>query len=409
MRVAFLPGSFRPDRCGVSHYTARLMAELGARGVECQVMTTGAAARYHDRPEVLGATVGWGPAMLASLPAALHRLDPDILHIQHAAGSFDFRRAIFWLVPALRLAGWRRPVAVTTHEYGWWEWRPRLAGWAWRRLGPWGEAQGLWDREDFALLTGADAIIVTHDDAAKALAARLPQLAPRVEAIPIGPNIPLLAGDVGQARQALRERFGWAPSTLVVVYFGFVHPVKGLETLLAAFRRVLDGEPQARLLLNGGVESLALNGDQAERYQEKILALIHDLGLDDQVRLTGYLPDELISEHLAGADIGALPFNAGVTAKSGSLLAMWAHGLPVVATRPIEAMPQLKWAARLVPPRDAGALVAVLLELLGDTAARRELAGRGRAVAADFAWPAIAERHLAIYQCLMASDQRSAL
>jgi glycosyltransferase involved in cell wall biosynthesis len=401
MKVAFLAGAFRPDRCGVSHYTARLMAELSRRGLDCVVITAEAAARHHARADVIAGTRGWGPSMLATLPLALRRASPDILHIQHAAGSFGFRRAVFWLIPALRLTGWRRPVVVTLHEYGWWQWRPPLVGPLWGRLGPWGEARGLWDREDLALLTGADAIIVTHEGTARIVAGRLPQLEARLERVPIGSNIPPLAADVEAARRDLRSRFGWPPDTPVVAYFGFLHPVKGLETLLQAFRRVADAEPAARLLLIGGAQSLALHGDQAERYRERLLALAESLGLQGAVRFTGYQPDALVSQELAGADLGVLPFNEGVTPKSGSLLAMWTHGLPVIATRPPNPPPELERSAWLVPGRNAEALAAGLLQLLRDAALRQMLAQRGRQAAAAYDWGAIADRHLEIYGRLL--------
>ncbi len=407
MKVAFLPGSFRPDRCGVSHYTARLMTELAQRGVECVAVTTEAAAAHHARADVVGATRGWGPRMLLSLPVALTRLAPDVLHIQHAAGSFAFRRAIFWLVPALHATGWRRPIAVTIHEYGWWEWRPRLWGRIWRRLGLWGEARGLWDREDLGLLTGADAIIVTHEGARRVLCERLPQLASRVERVPIGSNIAVLATDAETARRDLRLRFGWPPAAPVIVYFGFLHPVKGLETLLFAFRTVHAARPDVRLLLSGGAQSLALHGDDAERYQRRLQELVAELGLEGVVRLSGYQPEAVISQHLAGADLGVLPLNDGVTVKSGSLLAMWAHGLPVVVTRPAVAPAELERAAWLVPGRNAEALAASLLQLLGDEEARAVLAARGREAVAACDWSTIAQRHLEIYERLLQRELAS--
>lgn len=57
------------------------------------------------------------------------------------------------------------------------------------------------------------------------------------------------------------------------------------------------------------------------------------MGLDRRVHLTGYLAAERASAYLTGSDLGVLPFNHGVTGKSGALLAMLAHGLPIVATR----------------------------------------------------------------------------
>lgn len=401
MKVAFLPGTFRPDRCGVSHYTARLLEELARQGVEGVVLTTHAAAREHARPEVVGSASGWGAQLLLSLPATLRRLRVDLLHVQHAASSFGFRRPVLWLLPALRAAGWRRPVVVTLHEYGWWPWRPRVLGWAWQRLGPWGEARGLWDREGIALLTWASAVIVANEAARAALAGRLPRVAARAECLPIGSNIRVLASDVAAARARLRERLAWAPDAPVIAYFGFLHPVKGLETLLGAFAQVLRREPGARLLLIGGAESLALEGDRARSYAAGLRALAQELGVASAVRFTGYLPEALVSEHLAGADVGVLAFNQGVTLKSGSLMAMWAHGLPVVATRPAACPEELERAAWLVPARDPRALAEALVHLLGDAPARQALGARARQAASGFAWPAIAERHLAIYRRLM--------
>ncbi len=40
----------------------------------------------------------------------------------------------------------------------------------------------------------------------------------------------------------------------------------------------------------------------------------------EAVYMTGYLPDEEVLRWLAAADIGALPFNHGLSLKSGSLL-----------------------------------------------------------------------------------------
>ncbi len=416
MRVAYLPGSFRPDRCGVSHYTARLMAELSARGVACNALTCHEAAAACRRPWVMGITPGWGAQLLTHAPRAMRHLDADILHIQHAAGSYGFRRAVFGLIPALRLAGWRRPIIVTAHEYGWWTWQPRLRGpwplsvaatagramgWAWQRLAPWGEARTLWDREDFFLLTGADAVIVTNDAAAKVLSTRLPGIQGRAQRIPIGANIPLLATDRPAARAALRRRYGWGQATPVISFFGFLHPVKGIETLLAAFARVHEALPEARLLLNGGAESLALRGGDAQGYEAGLRAMVGRLGLAEAVQFTGYLPEQALSENLAGSDVGVLPFNAGVTAKSGSLLALWEHGLPVVATQSDATEPELAQACRAVPCRDADALARALISLLQNPAQQQELAAAGRRAVAGFSWEEIAAAHLDIYRRLL--------
>jgi glycosyltransferase involved in cell wall biosynthesis len=146
------------------------------------------------------------------------------------------------------------------------------------------------------------------------------------------------------------------------------------------------------------VESLALPGKEAERYRASLRALTRGLGLEGTVAMTGFVPEGEASRLLSGADMGVLPFNHGVTLKSGSLLALFAHGLPVVATRADPPEPGLSdGRVRLVERKDATGLAEALISLLPDGGERTRLAERGRAYVRGLTWPAIAERHLEVY------------
>lgn len=128
-----------------------------------------------------------------------------------------------------------------------------------------------------------------------------------------------------------------------------------------------------------------------------------DLGLAGLVHMTGYLPAPTASHRLAGADIGVLPFNGGVTLKSGSLLALLAHGLPVVATRHDPLDPDLVdgHTVRLVAPRDIEGLARALLQRLAQPVVRARLGIAGRAFAGNFTWSGIAQRHFDVYQTVL--------
>ena len=125
IRVALIAGPYRPDRCGMAQYTARLRASLSAFGIQTLVLTSRDAARLAADQEVWGVVRSWKPADLVPLARAVHATQADILHIQHAAGTYGFRRAPFLLSLLLRATGWRGPIVTTVHEYGWWEWQPR--------------------------------------------------------------------------------------------------------------------------------------------------------------------------------------------------------------------------------------------------------------------------------------------
>ena len=130
-------------------------------------------------------------------------------------------------------------------------------------------------------------------------------------------------------------------------------------------------------------------------------------GVEQHVVFTGYLPEDDVSRLLRAADAAVFPFDAGVTAKSGSLLAALAHGVPTIATSPpgvLDRPTEVEGVLR-VPPRNTAALVDALLLVLSDRALATRLAAAGRACADRWTWPRIAEFHALMYaQVLREAD-----
>ncbi len=391
-RIALIAGTYFPDRCGVADYTAQLRSHLS---IEAIVLTTIEAAKAANDSNVLGVVEDWNLQNLFALVQAIYRTQADILHIQHAAGTYGFDRAIFLLPIVLRATGWHKPIVTTVHEYGWWEWQPKwfsqplLEG-----LKQWGQKRQWWDREDGFLLTQSAAIITTNDEAEKVIVDRLPQA--NVHRIPIGTNVEVAPCET--ARQRLLDECGWLNDVIAIAFFGFLHPVKGLETLITAFQKVVQVQPKARLILIGGVESLALRGEEAKQYWNKLENAISSLHLGDKVHMTGYVPSDVASNYLSGSDVGVLPFNHGVTLKSGSLLALMAHQLPIVATSTDLTLSDV---VKQIPPRDPDALATELVDLIEDTSERDRLSQLGYQFAQQFNWSAIAHSHLEIYRSVL--------
>ncbi len=401
--ITIIAGTYNPEHCGVAHYTARLRNALKTLEIESVVLTTYAAAKEVNDKSVRGAVQDWRFADLISLVQAIHATDTDILHIQHAAGTYGFERAIFLLPLLLKVTGYGKPIVTTVHEYGWWEWQPKgippqLVEW----LKMWGQQQGWWDREDGFLLTLSDAVITTNAEAELVIHKRLPQLINRLSGIPIAANVDRYPIDRNQAQQELRERYNFASDTTPIAFFGFLHPVKGLETLLPAFKKVLTTHEHARLLLIGGVESLALPLEEAKRYWDKLHAFVVELNLSEMVHFTGYLDAETASKYLLGSDIGVLPFNHGLTMKSGSLLTLLAHGLPVIGTQHNTPLPD-GHPVQLVPPRNINVLADALCQLLNHPDRRNDLGDAGCTFIQSFTWTNIGRSHLNVYQRVVSS------
>jgi glycosyltransferase involved in cell wall biosynthesis len=401
MNITFIAGTYELEHCGVADYTAHLRHHLLQCGVQSIVLTTHAAAKKSADLTVRGAVADWNMRNLLPLAQAICKTQTDILHIQHAAGTYQFDRSMFLLPPLLRLLGFKAPIVTTIHEYGWWEWQPQGIPPQWiENLKMWGQNHGWWDREDGFLLTYSDAIITTNEIAQTVMRSRLPNLKASLHQIPIAANVEVADLDRQFARQQLRQAYHWSNDTPVIAFFGFLHPVKGIETLLNAFQQVLTQYSQARLLLIGGVESLSLPGAQAEHYWNRLKQLIYSLGLNASVEMTGYLDNETVSRMLAGVDIGVLPFNHGVTLKSGSLLALMAHALSIVATRSTPSDPKLEESSALemVLPRSSHALAQKLILLLENGEYRHQLSQAAYQFSQAFTWNNIADQHLAIYQ-----------
>jgi glycosyltransferase involved in cell wall biosynthesis len=152
----------------------------------------------------------------------------------------------------------------------------------------------------------------------------------------------------------------------VILFFGLLRPYKGIDTLLDAFRRVKGAELWIAGNPRMGVEPLRRLAAEAP----------------GRVRfLTRFVEDAEIPAIMRRADVVVLPYRDAE--HSGVLYAALAFGKPLVLSA-VGGFPEVaaEGAARLVPPEDPQALAAALGELVGDEAARAELARAAAAAAA---------------------------
>lgn len=124
-------------------------------------------------------------------------------------------------------------------------------------------------------------------------------------------------------------------------------------------------------------------------YIQKLRTRIAQLGLENHVDWSGYLPEEQMSARLAAADLFVLPQSDGHLTRSGAFMAAAAHGLPVIAVRNYEnqqefAHGQNVWLVERSKPED----LAEGIRALAASSETREILGRNlRALyAARFDW-----------------------
>ena len=105
-----------------------------------------------------------------------------------------------------------------------------------------------------------------------------------------------------------------------LLFFGFVRPYKGLDTLLQALA----------ILKNPGI-TLRVAGEFWHD-KEEYLGLISRLGLSAQVEVVDrYIPEQEMSRYFSEADVVVLPYKKSIT--SGIIATAYGYRKPVLATR----------------------------------------------------------------------------
>jgi glycosyltransferase involved in cell wall biosynthesis len=129
--------------------------------------------------------------------------------------------------------------------------------------------------------------------------------------LPVGSNLPLCPLTKSEAR----ERLGLSPEALVLGVFGFAHMSKRTDWIAGAARLIHDRFPQTVVLAIGEV------GAQLQSACGEVKVYDH-----------GFLPGPEASLRLQAMDLFLAPFTDGISARRGSVIAAFQHGLPICST-----------------------------------------------------------------------------
>jgi glycosyltransferase involved in cell wall biosynthesis len=365
LRVLHVIPSFYPATRygGPIESVFRLCAALPSAGVHVDVVTTnadgpcdldvpvdratsyeGVPVRYFQRRPRTGFCVS--PGLVRHLAVQRGRYD-----LWHVTGLFSFPST----AAALLARGARAPYVMS----------PRGT------LRPWSLHHRSWKKEPYyrllerGNLTRAAALHATSE----AERAEIEALAPGAEVffVPNGVDLP---PPVDAPREERR-----------VVFLGRLHPVKGFDVLLPALERLAARLP--------GVETVLAGPDDHGLWKE-IQEKLSSMSPRPAVRYVGPVRGDDKARLLASASVLVLPSHSENFGQV--VLEAMAAGAPVVVSR------NCPW--RSVEERGAGAWVVnepaavadALEAILRDPAGAREMGRRGRALAAEHAWPAVAAR-----------------
>lgn len=165
-------------------------------------------------------------------------------------------------------------------------------------------------------------------------------------------------------------------------------PIKNLPMLLAAIAIARSADPRVHLVIVG-------EGPLQPELEQRAV----QLGIDDAVRFTGYVPQAATADWYRSADVFAL--SSDFDNSPNVVLEAMASGLPVVATdvgglRDYVTPPE---NGLLTPKGDAAAFAAALLSIISDAESGRAIGRHNRNTAVRrFSWTASANAMLAVYE-----------
>ena len=216
----------------------------------------------------------------------------------------------------------------------------------------------------------------------------------RITVIPEAADPGLAPVDDPAQTAAIAAKYGLDPDGPFFLYLGGIDQRKGLAELLEALAGLRGQDLPHTLAIAGGIEN--------DKQFPLLLAKIKDMGLDDSVKLLGYVPDGDLPGLFAAC--AAFVFPSHYEGFGLPPLEAMACGAPVIAAK-ASAVPEVVGeAGLLIPPGDAGALTQALAGLLTNPELAQDLRQRGFARAALFSWQRAAQSTLAVYEEVAGDD-----
>lgn len=244
----------------------------------------------------------------------------------------------------------------------------------------------------------ADLLVCHNDVSRREIEEKLGVPLSKICKIPHG-NYLDFVGDV-EAKSSCRTKLSLPQEAEIVLFFGQIKKVKGLDLLLSAFARVKKQRPAAMLVIAGKVWK-----DDADVYTN----LVEEFGLSDSVRMDlRYIPDADVAMYYGSADLIALPYRR--IYQSGVLLMAMSYGVPVVVSD-LPGMQEIVVSGGngyVFRAGDVEHLSTVLLDALADPAKRVAVAQEAsKLMRQDYAWSTIGAKTLCAYGQLACDSGQS--
>lgn len=221
----------------------------------------------------------------------------------------------------------------------------------------------------------------------------------RVHVVPMGINNAIPRTHI--RREEARRRLGLRDGERSILFYGRIAPYKGIELLVAAFKKALANDSRYRLIIAGSLKN-------SEAYWRAIEESIRDQVRKGSALLkVEFIPDGETEVYFKAADVFVLPYRQ--VYDSGVLYLGYSFGLPVIATDVGSLRDEIIEGRTgfLARPEDVDDL-ACALERYFASDLYRELESRRQEirdyVAERHSWDAVSRKTISVYAGLLRSS-----
>ena len=369
MRILIVSEGFGQELFGVSQVIIKLNEKLRSYGVSCRVLVSklgdisGVDVDVRKIPAAIGGNpFRWHPDLFQFYVQEIKEFKPDVIHIH---GVFTFVQ--YAAVQAAHVLG--VPVLLSLHGM--------LEEWTWRQKGSvyYFAKRMYWRALLSPVFKLVDTVHVITRLEAETARHELGQISQVL--IPNAMDFSKLPALADQPRRNF-------------VFLGRLHPKKGVELLIKAFAQARLGDDW-RLIIAGP--------DQDPAYGRRLLQLVRDLRLNDQIQLIGPVYGDGKYKLMSNAWAVVVPSFSEVIAMVN--LESAAVCTPTITTRVTGLDDWDQGGGLLIDPRE-DQLTQALAKVASWSLAERMQNGENahRFVRERYGWDAIAPKWLEAYQVL---------
>jgi glycosyltransferase involved in cell wall biosynthesis len=356
MRVLLVTGSYPPMKCGVGAYTQRLAVALAdCETTNVVVLTDMRASDFaeHEGVEVLPLIRSWRLGNIIRIARIVMRIKPDVVHFQYPTQGYNGRAAI--LLPALL-----RFLGVSCVQ----TWHEPMVG-----------------RSSLFLRWGLDALVSVRKDLIPWMSCSIKELQRHTKLvhIPAASLLPTIRLN-DEDRSRIRTEYVEA-NEFLLSFYGFVAPLKGIETLFEVVART-----NSKLLM-------ACDFQRDDEYHSALLKMMRSMGIESRVRILGFLHDEQLVEILTASDAAVFPFRDGAAPWNTSIDGATVQGVFVLTTSLLKSGYYSKKNIYYAKPGNSDEMIAAIQKYAGVRSPQRE---------SNLEWKCIADRHTEVYRELLA-------